>query len=94
MKSIEALPFCLLITLGKNHELKPNGVGEVLRCITGKIILSILKEDITKTTGTTGSLQICARQETGMETAIQLMNKMYHEESTDAVLIAHVKKRF
>ena len=47
-KCIEALPFCLLITFDKNPELKPNGVGEVLRCITDKVIVSILKEDIKK----------------------------------------------
>ena len=47
-KCIEVLPFCLLITFDKNPELKPNGVGEVLRCITDKVIVSILKEDIKK----------------------------------------------
>ena len=47
-KCIEVLPFCLLITFDKNPELKPNGVGEVLRCITGKVIVSIFKEDIKK----------------------------------------------
>ena len=39
-------------------------------------------------------MQVCAWQESGIEAVIHLMNKMYHEESTDAILIAHAKKRF
>ena len=55
--TIEAFLCCRLIPLHKNPGLQPTGVGEVLRRIAGKVIASVLKEDVIKCTGT---LQVCA----------------------------------
>ena len=48
----------------KNPGLRPIGVGEVLRRIAGKVIVSHLKEDAIQSVG---SLQVCAGQYAGCE---------------------------
>ena len=60
------------------------GVGEVLHRIACKVIVSVLKEDVTKCTGT---LKICAAQEAGIEAAMHSMNMMYEDEGTDTILL-------
>ena len=57
--TIEAFLSCCLIPLDKNPGLRPIGVVEVLRRISGKVTGSVLKEDVIKCSGT---LQICAGQ--------------------------------
>ena len=82
--AIEAFLSCRLIPLDKNPGFRPIGVGEVLRRIAGKVIVSFLKEDVIKCTGT---LQVCAGQEAGIEAAIHSMNMMYEDENADAILL-------
>ena len=59
--------------------MRPIGVGEVLRRIVGKVIVSTLRNDIITSVG---PLQVCARQESGCEAAVHDMSKMYKEEHT------------
>ena len=54
---IESFLSCGLIPVDKNLGLRLIGVGEVLRRITGKVIVSVLKNGIIDCTG---FLQICA----------------------------------
>ena len=82
--TIEAFLSCRLIPLDKNPGFRPIGVGEVLRRIAGKVIVSVLKEDVNKYTGT---LQVCAGQEAGIEAAIHSINMMYEDENADATLL-------
>ena len=42
-QTIETFLSCRLIPLDKNPGLRPIGVGEVLRRIAGKVIVSVLK---------------------------------------------------
>ena len=49
--SLEAFRACRLIPLDKKPGLRPIGVGEVLRRITGKVIMMIFKKYITDATG-------------------------------------------
>ena len=49
--TIEAFLSCRLIPLDKNPGLRPIEVGEVLRRIVGKVIVSVLKQDVIKCTG-------------------------------------------
>ena len=89
--SIETFVACQLIPLDKNPGLRPSGVGEILRRITGKIIESVVKKEVISSTG---SLQVCAGQEAGSEAAIHAMKKMFKEESTEAVLLVDAANTF
>ena len=73
-----------LIPLDKNPGLRPIGFGEILRRITGKVIVSVLKKEVASSAG---ALQVCAGQEAGSEAAIQAMEKIFKEKSTEAVLL-------
>ena len=55
--SLEAFLACRLLPLDKNPGLRPIGVGEVLRRIAGKVVMSVIKDDIQEAVG---SLQLCA----------------------------------
>ena len=55
---------CKLIALAKNLGVCPFGVGEVIRCIIVKAVLSIIGSDIQQAAG---PLQLCVRQSSGIE---------------------------
>ena len=55
--SWESLGACRSIPLNKNPGLRPIGVEEVLRRISGKVVMMISKQDVMKAAG---SLQVCA----------------------------------
>ena len=44
--SLESFLACRLVPLNKNPGLRPIGVGEVLRRIAGKCVMSIVKENV------------------------------------------------
>ena len=69
--------------LDKYPGLRPIRVNEVLRRIAGKVIVSVLKEDLIKCTST---LQVCAEQKAGIEAAIYSMKMMNKDENSDAIL--------
>ena len=79
-----------LDTVRQNPGLPSTGVGDVLRRIASEIIASILK-DVVKCTGT---LQVCAGQEAGIDAAIHSMNMMYEHENTDGILLADASNAF
>ena len=66
-------------------------MGEVLRRIAGKVIVSVLKNDVIDCTG---SLQVCAGQEAGIEAAVHALNSMYNDENNDAVLLVDTSNAF
>ena len=74
-----------------NTVRQPIMVGEILRRIAGKVLVSVLKEDFIKCTG---MLQVCAGQEAGIRAAIHSMNMMYEDENTDAILLADASNAF
>lgn len=39
LSSLQALLACGIISLGKNHGLRPIGISEVLRCIASKVVV-------------------------------------------------------
>ena len=77
--------------LVKIPELRPNGVGYVLRRIAGKVTVSVLKEDAIKCNDT---LQVFARQEAGIKAATHSVNMMYEDENTDAILLVDASNAF
>ena len=71
---LEAYTACRLIPLDKKPGVRPIGIGEVLRSIVGKAILSILKPEILESAG---SPQLCAGQPAGCEAATHAMNDIF-----------------
>ena len=74
--SLESYIACRLIPLDKNPGVRPIGIGEVLRRIIGKAILSVIKPDVMKSAG---NLQLCAGQAAGCESAIHAINEIFQE---------------
>lgn len=66
-------------------------MGKVLRKIAGKVIVLVLKTD---GINCTGSLQVCAGQETGIEAAAHSLNSLYNNKNTDAVLLVDASNAF
>ena len=70
--TIEPLVANRLIPLDKGEgAVRPIGVGEVLRRICGKCVMSVVKKDVVDASG---SLQLCAGQKSGSEAAIHAMH--------------------
>ena len=82
--SLEVLLACRLLPLDKNPGLRPIGIGEVLRRIASKVVVSHIREDIISAAG---SLQVCAGQEAGCESLLHAMHKIYEDRSSEAVLL-------
>ena len=75
--SIDAFLACRLIPLSKNPGLRPIGVGEVLRRIAGKVVMTVAKNHVTNSTG---SIQVFAGQESGSEAAIHAMHDIFKDD--------------
>ena len=82
---------CRLIPLDKNPRLRQVGVGEVLRRMFGKVIVSTLRDDIIISVR---PFQVCAGQKSGFEAAVHAKFKMYKKEHIEAVLLADAANAF
>ena len=89
--SLEAFLACRLIPLYKNPGLRPIGVGEILRRIVGKVVVSSTRNDITDSVG---SLQLCAGHEAGCKARIHAMNNISQGKQTEAVLLIDAPNAF
>ena len=69
-QSLSLMQIKSLSLLDKNPGLGPIDVGEVLKRIAGKVIVSVFKNSVIDCTG---SLQVCVGQEAGIEAFIQLI---------------------
>ncbi len=90
-ESLQSFLACRLIPLNKNPGIRPIGVGEVLRRIIGKVIASIVKDDVLQSVG---SLQVCAGQEAGSEAAVHAIRQIFVNEETEAVLLIDAANAF
>ena len=88
---------CRLVPLDKGETregkpgVRPIGIGEVLRRLVGKLLIGILKEDITNAAG---PLQTCAGVKAGIEAAIHTMRQVYEDPNTEAVLLVDAENAF
>ena len=89
--NLEAYTACRLIPLEKNPGVRPVGVGEVLRRIIRKAILSVIKPEILSSAG---NLQLYASQAGGCEAAVHAMSDIFEEEETDALLLVDADNAF
>jgi len=81
-----------LILLDKgNGEVRPIGVGEVIRRIIGKCVTKVTKQDILESRG---SLQVCAGHKSRSEAAVHAMNSLFQHNETNAVLLVDVSNAF
>jgi len=91
-KSIEPYIANRLITLLKAPSgIRPIGIGEVLRRIIGKAIITEIKPEILESSG---CLQLCGGQKAGCEAAAHAMRDIFSEEQTDAVLFIDASNAF
>ena len=88
---IAALVAGWLIALDKNPGVHPIGVGEVIRRIISKAVLSVVKLDILDATGYS---QLCAGQDADNEVAVHAMREVYGDSSTEAVLLVDANNAF
>ena len=80
-----------LVTLDKCPGVRPIGIGETVRRILGKAILTAIKMDILEAAG---ALQLCAGQEAGNEAAIHAMRHIFEDDTSEAVLLADASNVF
>ena len=88
---ITAMVACRLIALNKCPGVHPIGVGEVVRRIIAKAILSIVKLDVSEAAG---SLQLFAGQDAGNEASVHAMRAIFCDDSTEAVLLVDASNAF
>ena len=75
----------------KSWTIRPIRVGQVLRRIARKIIVSHLKEDVIQSVG---SLQVCAGKYAGFESLIHAMRTIYEDQSAQTVLLVDASNAF
>ena len=95
--SLRHLLSCRLVPLMKdtstdnNIQIRPIGVGEVLRRITGKCITSVLRKD---TQDAAGVLQTCSGTSCAIEAAIHATRKAFESDESEAVLLVDATNAF
>ena len=82
---------CRLIALDKNPGVRPIGVGETVRRLIAKVVLSVLYNDIQSAAG---SLQLCAGQLSGCEAAVHSMRKLFSSSDVEGVLLVDASNAF
>ena len=89
---LEPLTTCRMAPLKSHHnDVRPIGVGEVLRRIIGKCVLRVTKEDIMKAAG---NLQVCAGQQAGSEAAVHAIREVFEDKDCEAVLLVDASNAF
>ena len=90
---VSALMACCLIALNKFPGVHPIGVGEVVRRIIGKAVLTTLKMEVLEAAG---PLQLYARRNAGCEAAVHAMQHVFSEDAcnTEDVLLVDASNAF
>ena len=90
--TIEPIVVSRLIPLDKgNGEVRPIGVGEVIRRIISKCVTRVAKQDVINASG---AMQVCAGQKSGGEAAIHAMRNIFEADETDAALLVDASNAF
>ena len=72
------------------HE-RPIGIGEVLRGIIGKAVMPVVKKEVVQAAG---SIQVCAGQVTGVESAVHNMVDLLESDNSAPILQADATNVF
>ena len=90
--TIEPIVASRLIPLDKgNDEVRPIGVGEVIRRIIGKCVTRVAKQDVINASW---AMQVCSGQKSGREAAIHAMRNIFEADETDAALLVDASNAF
>ena len=79
------------IAIDKCPGLRPVGVGEILRRIIGKAVMAV---NGAKVQEAAGSLQLCAGQPVGVESAIHAMRSFFDQDDSDGILLIDADNAF
>ena len=95
-RTLEGYVACRLIPLDKapgdaELQIRPIGVGEVLRRIVGKTVTWSLSSEIQEAAG---PLQVSSGLKGGAEAAIHSLKEKFEEEGTDAVILVDAANAF
>ena len=82
---------CRLIPFDKNPEVRPIGIGEVMRRIIGRQITKCLKNELKSLVS---NYQFCLGQKFGIECAIHTLRDQYSKTSADAVFLIDAENAF
>ena len=82
---------CRLIALDKNPGVRSIGIGETARHIIAKAVLTVTRSDIQDAAG---SVQLCAGQIAGAESAVHAVRESFKRDGTDAVLLVDASNAF
>ena len=85
--ALESLVACRLIPLNKNPGVRPIGVGEMLRRLVAKSVLSVVRGDITEMSG---AMELCA----GAEAAVHAISECFEQEDVEAALFVDASNAF
>ena len=89
---LEALKKCRLIPLqNQKNDVRPVGIGEVLRRIISKCITKTAREDTMKAVG---NLQLCVGQQAGAEAAVHAAKEIFADKECEAVLLIDASYTF
>ena len=90
--TIEPIVASRLIPLDKgNGEVRPIGVGEVIRRIIGKCVTRVAKQDMVNVSRAT---RVCAGQKSGGEAAVHAMRNIFEADETDVALLVDASNAF
>ena len=79
---------CRLVALDKCLGVRPIGIGEVMRLITGRIIVDCIRQDLTSLCG---NMQLCPGQKCDIEHAIHSLHHSLHDPENEANLLINAK---
>ena len=82
---------CRLVALDKCPDVRPIGIGEIMRSITERIIVDCIRQDLTSLCG---NVQLCLCQKCGIEHAIKKLRHGFDDPENKANLLIDAKNAF
>ena len=89
--SLEAFLACKLIPLDMNSGVRPIWIGEVIRRVLGRAVMTTFRRNIIENVG---DLHFCASQRAGCEEAFHASSSMFSEDDSDAILLVDADNAF
>jgi len=80
-----------LIPLNKNPGVRPISVGEVLRRIVGKAIMSVIERDVLSAVA---PWQLCVGLPSACEVAVRVLSHLYESDLVDGILLVDASNAF